>query len=197
MRTIGLNDQRCQEEDSHNDEEQRHCWCKCAIRPLLVQMCKTPRKNLQLAHIIPRITNQTFRQAASSGIACPASRMREFAHGGWGFRSSPEGGWQSLAILSKSAIILGLAKIAAEEAVRSARKRRWGSEGKLFAWGEPRRVGVQQHRRGALVKSTPEGFPKSGSVLSHDHQLTRTVIFTHLLYIERVFPVGSIDLLTL
>ena len=46
-------------------------------------------------------------------------------------------------------------------------------------------------------KSTPKGFPKSGSVLSYDHYLTGSVISTNLLDIERVFPVGSLDLLTL
>jgi len=82
-RTIGLNDERCQEEDSHNDEEQHHCWCKCAKHPLLVQMCKSPRKNLQLAYIIPRITESDMPAGRFGRNRLPGIRMREFfAHGG-------------------------------------------------------------------------------------------------------------------
>jgi len=51
--------------------------------------------------------------------------------------------------------------------------------------------------RARWFKSIPKGFPKSGSVLSHDHYLTGSVISTNLLDIERVFPVGTLDLLTL
>jgi len=45
-RTIGLNDQKCQEEDSHMMKSNAHCWCKCAKHPLLAQMCKSANKGV-------------------------------------------------------------------------------------------------------------------------------------------------------